>query len=43
MIKINLLPREARRRKIQVRVPQAAIVALAIILMGGMLVYWRSV
>ena len=29
MIRINLLPREERRRKVQVKVPQATIVVLA--------------
>lgn len=43
MIKINLLPREERRRKTQVKVPQAAIVALVILVAGGMWWYWRSV
>ena len=43
MIKINLLPREERRRKVQVRVPQVAIVALAIVMAGAMGGYWRSV
>lgn len=43
MIKINLLPREERRRKIKVKVPQAAIVALVIFVVGGMWAYWRSV
>ena len=43
MIRINLLPREERRRKIEVKVPQAAVVAVAIVLLGGMWVYWRSV
>jgi len=43
MIKINLLPREERpRRKIQVRVPQAAIVVVAIVMLGGMVVYYRA-
>lgn len=43
MIKINLLPREARRRKIRVKVPYAAIVALVILICGAMVLYWRSV
>ena len=43
MIRINLLPRVERRRKIEVKVPQAAVVAVAIVLLGGMWVYWRSV
>lgn len=43
MIKINLLPREERRRKIRVQVPQAATVTLIILLVvGGMWTYWRS-
>ena len=43
MIKINLLPREERRRKVQVKVPQAAVVLLTILIVGGMWLYWRSV
>jgi Tfp pilus assembly protein PilN len=43
MIKINLLPREERRRKIKVKVPQAAIVALVVLALGGMWWYWWSV
>jgi Tfp pilus assembly protein PilN len=43
MIKINLLPREERRRKIKVKVPQAAIVALVVLAVGGMWWYWWSV
>ena len=43
MIKINLLPREERRRKIQVKVPQAAVLALVILMVGGMWWYWWSV
>ncbi|MDE2060282.1 MAG: PilN domain-containing protein [candidate division NC10 bacterium] len=40
MIRINLLPREKRRRKSRVKVPQAAIVALVILTVGGMWGYW---
>jgi type IV pilus assembly protein PilN len=43
MIKINLLPREARRRTVRVKVPQAAIVAVAILVAGGMWGYWYLV
>jgi Tfp pilus assembly protein PilN len=43
MIRINLLPREERRRKIKVKVPQAAIVALVVLAVGGMWWYWWSV
>jgi Tfp pilus assembly protein PilN len=43
MIRINLLPKEERRRPIKVRVPQAAIVVLVILVTGGMWGYWRSV
>ncbi len=43
MIKINLLPREERRRKVQVKVPQAGIVVVAILMVGGMGLYWRWV
>lgn len=43
MIKINLLPREERRRKIQLRVPQGAIVAMAVLLVVGMWMYLRAV
>ncbi len=43
MIKINLLPREERRRKVQVKVPQAGIVVVAILVVAGMWLYWRSV
>jgi Tfp pilus assembly protein PilN len=43
MIKINLLPREERHKKVQVKVPQAGIVILAILMVGGMWLYWRSV
>ncbi len=43
MIRINLLPREERRRKIEVKVPQAAVTVLAILIVGGMLGYWRLV
>ncbi len=43
MIKINLLPREERRRKVQVKIPQAGIVVMAILMVGGMGLYWRLV
>lgn len=43
MIRINLLSREERRRKVQVKVPQAAIVAVAIFAAGGMWGYWYFV
>ena len=43
MIKINLLPLKERRREIHVKVPQAAIVAVAILLVGTMWAYWHSV
>lgn len=43
MIRINLLPREERRRRIEIKVPQAAVIAVAVVLVGGMCVYWRSV
>lgn len=36
MIKINLLPRELRRKKAQAKVPQAAPVALVILAVGGL-------
>lgn len=36
MITINLLPREVRRKKAQVKVPQAATVALVILAAGGL-------
>lgn len=36
MIKINLLPREARRKTVRVKVPQVAIVAAAMLMVGGM-------
>lgn len=42
MIKINLLPRDERRRKIRVKIPQAAIVILSILVVVGMWGYWRS-
>jgi len=42
MIKINLLPREERRRKIKVKVPQAAIVTVVLLVAFGMWAYWRS-
>jgi Tfp pilus assembly protein PilN len=40
MITINLLPREKHRKKDQVKVPQAAIVAIVILAVGGMWGYW---
>jgi len=43
MIRINLLPRDERRRKIQVKVPQAAIVTLAILIVVAMWAVWHSV
>ena len=43
MIRINLLLREERRRKVQVKVPQAAIVVVAILAAVGMGGYWRFV
>ena len=42
MIKINLLPREDHRRKISVKIPQAATVTLMIVVAVGMWAYWRS-
>jgi Tfp pilus assembly protein PilN len=42
MIRINLLPREERRRKISVKIPQAATVTLMIVVAVGMWAYWRS-
>lgn len=39
MIRINLLSREERRRKVQIKVPQATIVAAVILIVGGMLGY----
>lgn len=43
MIKINLLPREERRRKVTLRIPQAAIGVLGTLALVGMWAYWRSV
>jgi type IV pilus assembly protein PilN len=43
MIKINLLPREARRRTARAEVPRAAIVAAAIVVAGGTWGYWHLV
>src|SRR3989304_9352748 len=43
MPRITLLSREARRRKAQVKVPQAASVAVAILAVGGMWGYWYRV
>jgi len=42
MIKINLLPREGRKRKIRVQVPQAAVITVIILVAVGMWAYWRS-
>lgn len=42
MIKINLLPREERKREIRIKIPQAAIVTLSILAVLGMWGYWRS-
>lgn len=36
MIRINLLSHKERRRKVQIKVPQATIVAAAILVVGGM-------
>lgn len=43
MIKINLLPLDERRRKVTLRVPQAAIGVLATLALVTMWAYWRSV
>ena len=43
MTRINLLSREGRQRKAQVKVPQAASVAVAILAIGGMWGYWYLV
>lgn len=43
MIRINLLPREERQRKVHVKAPQAAIIAVAVLVAGGMLGYWYYV
>ena len=42
MIRINLLPREERKPKIRIQVPQAAIVTVVILVTLGMWAYWRS-
>jgi len=42
MIKINLLPREDQKRKISVKIPQAATVTVIILVTVGMWAYWRS-
>jgi Tfp pilus assembly protein PilN len=42
MIRINLLPREDQKRKISVKIPQAATVTLMILVAVGMWAYWRS-
>lgn len=43
MVKINLLPREERRRRLEIKVPQTAIVVLAALVVGTLLAYGRSV
>lgn len=43
MIRINLLSREERRRKVQIKVPQATIVVAAILVAGGMGGVWYFV
>lgn len=43
MIKINLLSREERRKKVEVKVPQVAIVAAVMLTLGGMWGYWYVV
>ena len=43
MIRINLLPREERQRKVHVKATQAAIIAVAVLVAGGMLGYWYYV
>ncbi|MBZ0161036.1 PilN domain-containing protein [Candidatus Methylomirabilis sp.] len=43
MIRINLLSREERRRKAHVKVPQIAIIAVAMLAVGGMGGYWYFV
>ena len=42
MIKINLLPREERKRRISVKIPQAVAVTVIILVAVGMWAYWRS-
>jgi len=42
MIKINLLPREEQKRRISVKIPQAAAVTVIILVAFGMWAYWRS-
>jgi Tfp pilus assembly protein PilN len=42
MIKINLLPREDRKRRIRLHVPQAAIITVVILAALGMWAYARS-
>ncbi|HZY31336.1 MAG TPA: PilN domain-containing protein [Candidatus Methylomirabilis sp.] len=42
MIRINLLPREDQKRKISVKIPQAATVTVIILVTVGMWAYWRS-
>lgn len=43
MIKINLLPREQRRQRGQVRIPRAGIIAVLVLAVGGMWGYWLMV
>lgn len=43
MIRINLLPRQERQIKVHVKAPQAAIIAVAVLVAGGMLGYWYYV
>src|SRR5574337_783658 len=43
MIKINLLPREQRRKRGQVRIPRAGIIAVLVLAVGGMWGYWLMV
>jgi len=43
MIRINLLPREERRKRVTVRVPQAAIGVAVTLALVVMFAYWRSV
>lgn len=43
MITINLLPREQQRSTRNVKVPRAATVVVAILVVGGMGGYWRMV
>lgn len=43
MIKINLLSRETRRKRRQVRIPRTGIIAVAVLVIGGMWGYWYMV